>query len=301
MKRLNSFQDFHQEAKNLNPLRTALISPENHEAISGMKEAIEKNVIEPVFIGNKNNILAAADKAAFNIENFEIIETNDMHDMASKAINLYYNGNVSLVCKGQIPTSHIYRAVIRKEKQINEEARISVFSIWDMTNPEKLILLTDTGVNIEPDWKTKAKVLKNAVEFMQLLGYKDIKALGLTASREIEENVQSLEDIEKIKDLLERENIPCNLEHGKTLAPFFEKRDDEAFPEIILVPHLEAGNIIVKLDFLLEMERFSVVMSSKGPVIVPSRSDTAKNVYRQLIFGAVISNRLQYYKVNMEV
>ncbi|UMZ72515.1 phosphate acyltransferase [Natranaerofaba carboxydovora] len=292
MRKLVSFEDFLEEASELPPLKTALLAPENEEVVTGVKRAVLNKIIEPVFIGNKDKIQLAAQKINFDISKFKIHEIEERMEIARKGIELYYKGEVSLACKGQIPTAYIYKAIIRKEKELQLNNRIAVYSVWDLKNPEQLVLLTDTGVNIYPDWQAKTEVLKKAVNFMKSLGYKDLKVLALSAAREINKEVSSMNDIEKIKEVFDREQVPCRFKHGKNLQPFLDTTSQDSFPDIILVPNLETGNITVKLDFLLDIERYSAVISSKGPVIVPSRSDNAEKIYRQLGFGAVISNRL---------
>ena len=51
-----------------------------------------------------------------------------------------------------------------------------------------------------------------------------------------------------------------------------ESIDISKLPDVMLVPGLDAGNILCKLDFLLPVTRRSIVNTSAGPVIVPSRA-----------------------------
>ena len=64
-------------------------------------------------------------------------------------------------------------------------------------------------------------------------------------------------------------------------------------PEILLVPNLDTGNILVKLDFFLDVNRRSLVSTSKGPVIIPSRSDYSDSISGELALGVVAADRIK--------
>jgi hypothetical protein len=57
-------------------------------------------------------------------------------------------------------------------------------------------------------------------------------------------------------------------------------------PNILLVPDLNTGNVVVKLDFFIrDITRVSFSHTERGPVLLPSRADVADSIYRELVFG----------------
>lgn len=291
---LLNLQQVREEAGRLRDFRLAVLAPGDLEVIKAVKEAKDRGLIHPVLLGNKERIVRAAERIRFDLKDVEIISVEGRMNAAVLGLNMFYTGEVDIVMKGQIPTSYIYRAVINKEKEMGESSRIAVSSLWELGSHNRFILLTDTGININPDWQAKMDALKKAVLIMGLLGYTDLKALILTAAREIEGDLPSKSDGEEIKKRAREEKLPCKilLSSQGGLRKYLGG-DPEGIPDIILVPHLDAGNIIVKLDFFLDIQRSSVVMSSRGPVVIPSRSDTAEHILDEIALGKVISSRLK--------
>jgi hypothetical protein len=67
----------------------------------------------------------------------------------------------------------------------------------------------------------------------------------------------------------------------------------ERMPHILLVPCLDTGNIICKLDFFLDVTRCSLVATSRGPVCIPARSDSSDNIVEQLAMCVVVADRMK--------
>ena len=66
------------------------------------------------------------------------------------------------------------------------------------------------------------------------------------------------------------------------------------FPHIMLVPNLATGNILVKLDFALKnVRRRSLVMSSRGAVIIPSRSDFQDSILGEIAAGVTVAEQIK--------
>ena len=64
-------------------------------------------------------------------------------------------------------------------------------------------------------------------------------------------------------------------------------------PHIILVPRLDTGNIMCKLDFFLDVTRFSIAVTSRGAVCIPSRADFSDSIVMELAMGVVVADRLE--------
>ncbi len=290
--RLLNFEQAHDEVTSLRAFRLAVLAPQDLDVLQAVVTARGKGMVEPVLIGSREKILEAGSSMFLDLQEIEIVDIHTPAQMARLGIDMFYRGEVDLVVKGLISTSHIYRSIIAQEKALGSSSRVAVCSFWQLPQQGRFILMTDTGVNITPDWQVKRGILQKAVSVMQLLGYGPLKALALSACREIDEKPSSRADAEKIRDYFQQEKIPCQVEFGGEMR-YFPGNKGQEVPDIILVPHLDAGNIVVKLDFFLEIQRASVLATSRGFIIVPSRSDTAGHILDELALGIAITNRLQ--------
>ncbi len=290
---ISSLSDIQELAEAAEPVVTAVIAPEDHEFMLAVKEAHERCFIEPVLIGRRVVIEKAAGKIGYNLDTTRIIEVVDRQEIANMALDMFASREVEMVSKGQISTSYIYRAIILKMKARKEKAIISVQTFWDIKGCDHLVLLTDPGTNISPDERKKKAILDNALQIMPLLGYNCPEVLELASdSANLKDKQNSLQFGQKpsIKDnkgsyiLLEYQVLKKLLlvEHGHSV-------DLNRLPHILLVPDLNTGNIIAKLDFFIkDIVRVTCSYTSMGPVLLPSRADVAEGIMREFIFGVAL-------------
>lgn len=107
---------------------------------------------------------------------------------------MLFSGKVDVASKGQIPTSYIYRSIIRAEARAGSGMTVSVISLWDIPGLDHLVAFTDSGVNISPNYKKKAEILKNAIFLCRLLGYAKPKIAVLSGQRDIGGALASFRD-----------------------------------------------------------------------------------------------------------
>lgn len=301
---IRTLDDITRLAKEKGPKRLAVLAPEDGEFMQAVKQSRQNGYIEPVLIGDKKKMERIADEVEFDISHVEKIFEVDRQAIADLGTNMLFAGEVDIETKGQIPTSYIYRSIIKEESKAGAGKTISVVSFWEIPELNRLVAFTDTGVNINPDWRTKAEVIKNAVFLFHLLGYSRPKVSILSGQREIGGSVGSYQDAELLKKAADSGDLgECEITPATSFSEIFlgqkgqltsyEDINIANLPEILLVPNLDTGNILVKLDFLLDVTRRSLVVTSKGPVTVPSRSDFSDSVMGEIAMGVVVADRMK--------
>lgn len=301
---IRTFAEVDRRAATVGKKKLAVLAPEDEEFLHAIRTGRQKGWIEPVLIGNRDSIRRAADRIGFAMDGAEIIHKLDRQAISDLGTSMLFAGQVDLISKGQIPTAFIYRSIIREEGKSGTGRNVSVISLWDVPGLNHLTSLTDTGVNIRPDFSAKVKILKNAVFLFHLLGYERPRIAILSAPRIGESLHDPLEDYEKLVKECRRGGLgDCEIIPGTRFSEFLPDKHDtvsrgedvrfENFPEVLLVPHLDTGNILVKLDFFLEVKRRSLVITTKGPVIIPSRSDFRESILGELALGMVAAENLR--------
>ncbi|MEA3348725.1 MAG: phosphate acyltransferase [Pseudomonadota bacterium] len=287
---ISSLSEIEALAEATEPVTTAIIAPEDHEFMLAVKDARKRGFIEPVLIGRRKVIEKAAGKVDYDLNTTRIIEVADRQKIADTALDMLSSGEVEMVSKGQIPTSYIYRAIIAKMKARQEETVISVQTFWDIKGCDHLVLLTDTGTNISPNKNEKKTILNNALLIMPLLGYNCPKVMELVSDS------ANLKDKEKHPKLEKTPIIKSSLSSYKRIEAQVLKKvlfadhgdfvDLNNLPHIMLMPDLNTGNVLAKLDFFIkDIVRVSCSYTSMGPVLLPSRADIAEGIMREFIFG----------------
>jgi phosphate butyryltransferase len=302
---IRSFSDIDRTAVEKGPKRLVVLAPEDEEFIEAVKESMVRRYIEPVLIGSRQKMEQLSDKLEIDISRVEKIYETDRQAIADKGINMLFSGEVDIAGKGQIPTAYIYRAIIREEAK-RQKRTVSVISLWDIEGLNGLTSFTDTGVNINPDYQAKVQIIRNAVSLFHLLGYSRPRVSILSGQREIGGTLPSYEVCVRLKEACAAGELgACEVvdasSFGDIFIPGLKKYSREDirmgevdFPEIMVVPDLTTGNILVKLDFAIpRVRRRSLVMTSRGPVIIPARSDFRESIAGEIATGVVVADRIK--------
>ncbi len=298
---IGSLAEIEALAKAAEPVTTAIIAPEDHEFILAVKDARQRGFIKPILIGRRTVIEKAAAKAGYDLDTTRIIEVSERQQIAHTAMDMLSSGEVEMVSKGQISTSYVYRAIIARMKARQEEAVISVQTFWDLKGCDHLVLLTDTGANISPDESEKRAILNNALQLMPLLGCNRPKVMELVSdSANLKDKHKPCKQA-KTPVIKDSEGCSCQRLEAQVLKEvLFGERGNHvnlnSLPHILLMPDLNTGNVIAKLDFFIaDIVRVSCCYTSMGPVLLPSRADVAAGIMREFIFGvALVARRREF-------
>jgi len=304
---IRTFEDLDRLAPEKGPKKFIVLAPEDEEFMLAVKHSWQRGYIEPVLIGSRDKIERLAGQVEFDIAPFEKIFESDRQGIADLAISMLFAGDVDMAGKGQIPTAFIYRSIIREESKIRKGTMVSVVSLWDIAGLGHLTSLTDAGVNINPDYESKLEIIKNAVFLFHLLGYPKPRISVLSGQREIGDTLESYRDFTKLREAAQGGELgSCEIMEATSLAEIFlpgkktfSRYSDinigkADFPEIMLMPNLSTGNILVKLDFVIPcVRRRSLVMTSRGPVLIPSRSDFHDSIVGEIALGVVTADRVR--------
>jgi len=301
---IRSLSDFARLAREKGPKRMAVLAPEDEEFMLAVKTGWELGYIEPVLIGTEKKIAEVAEKVAFPLDRFQKISGTDHQGISDLGIGMLFSGEAPIAGKGQIPTSYVYRSIIREEAKAGSGMMVSVVTFWEVPGIDHLVAFTDTGVNISPDLQSKGEIIKNAVFVYHLLGYPRPRIAILSGRREVGGNLKSYEDFQELRRAAEGGDFgACEIVPATSFTDIFlggrDRRVDygrirgDGMPHILLVPCLDTGNVICKLDFFLDVNRSSLVATSRGPVCIPARSDFSDNIVQQIAMSVVLADRME--------
>ena len=248
-------------------------------------DAVNENLIVPIFIGNKDEIKKCADDLKFDISKFEIFHEPVENNTAKIAAKLASENKIRIIVKGHIHTDILMKEVLKREYNLLGKTRLS--HIWHMTldKEDKPLIITDGALNVMPNIKTKMHILKNVVNFSNRIGNSRPKVAILSATEEVLDSVQSSLDAKEITELVKKENLnadvfgPLAFDNSiskKSAAIKGIKNIVAGQADILLVPNIEAGNGLVKMMiYFMGACAAGVVIGGKVPVVITSRSDEA--------------------------
>ncbi|MDC0623944.1 bifunctional enoyl-CoA hydratase/phosphate acetyltransferase [bacterium] len=267
-------------------VKVAVVNAGKPLPMLSVQDAVAENLIEPIFIGDKKEILKCADDLKWDISKYEIIDEPVENNTAKIAAKLASKNKVKIIVKGHIHTDVLMKEVLKREYNLLGKTRLS--HIWHMTVEKegKPLIITDGALNVQPNVKTKMHILKNVINFSNRIGISRPKVAVLSATEEILESVPSSLDAAEITKLAKDENLEAdvfgplafdNSISKKSAAIKGIKNIVAGEADVLLVPSVETGNGLVKMMiYFMGACAAGVVVGGKVPVVITSRSDEAQ-------------------------
>jgi phosphate acetyltransferase len=271
----------------LDPVTTAVAHPCDESSLTAAVEAAEAALIRPILVGPKAKIRAVAGQFGLDIGPYRLVDAPHSHAAAAKAVEIVRTGEAETLMKGSLHTDELMAAVVRKETGLRTERRISHVFIMDVPTYPKPLAVTDAAINIFPDLETKVDIVQNAIDMAHALGRERPKVAILSAVETVTPKIPSTIDAAALCKMAERGQITGALLDGplafdnaisKEAAQIKGIRSEVAGdPDILLVPDLEAGNMLAKqLSFLANADAAGIVLGARVPIILTSRADTVR-------------------------
>src|SRR5690606_32430392 len=144
--------------------KVAVVMGADSEVIEACREAYEKNMVIPIFIDNVEKIK----ELGGDFEGAEIIEASSEVEAAKIGVELVTKNQAQMLMKGKIKTSTFLKAVVNKETGITGKNILSHILMFESYN--KLRMVTDGGMIINPDLNQKISIIENAVSIFRNVG-----------------------------------------------------------------------------------------------------------------------------------
>ena len=270
-------------AKNKGPVKAVIVNAGKKVAIMSAKQAVEANLIIPVFIGDKPLIDSIAKELSWDISKYETIHEPIENNTAPIAAKLASEEKVKIIVKGHIHTDVLMKAVLKRDLNLIGRKRLS--HIWHMTlkKDDRPFIITDGALNVLPKLETKMHILKNSVDFAKRIGISRPKVSILSATEEVLDSMPSSLDAKELTKRAKAENIEAdvfgpmafdNSVSEKAAQIKGIKNTVAGKTDILLVPNVEAGNGLVKMMiYFMGACAAGVVIGGKVPVVITSRAD----------------------------
>jgi phosphate acetyltransferase len=277
-----------ERCKGLDPIPTAVAHPCEETALAGALEAGAQKLIVPILVGPAAKIKEVATRSRLDLGRTEIVDAPHSHAAAARAVELVRDGTAELLMKGSLHTDELLGAVVARETGLRTARRISHVFIFDVPTYHKVLIVTDAAINITPTLEDKVDICQNAIDLARALGLETPKVAILAAVETVTSKMPATLDAAALCKMAERGQVTGALLDGP--LAFDNAISSEAArikgiqsevagdPDILLVPDLEAGNILAKLlTFLAKADSAGLVLGARVPIILTSRADNVRS------------------------
>jgi phosphate acetyltransferase len=267
------------------PVRTAVVHPCDEGSLQGALMATDAQIIDPILVGPRSKIERQASALGCDISKIPLFDVPHSHAAAERAVELARAGKVDALMKGSLHTDELMAAVVRKDGGLRTGRRVSHVFIMDVPTYHKPLFITDAAVNIFPSLDDKADIVQNAIDLAIVLGVAHPKVAILSAAETVNSKIPSTIDAAALCKMADRGQItggildgPLAFDNAISAEAARTKNivsDVAGDADILVVPDLEAGNMLAKvITFLAHADGAGIVLGAQVPIVLTSRADT---------------------------
>jgi phosphotransacetylase/acyl dehydratase len=271
----------------LEPLRTAVVWPDDRNSLAGALLAASHGLIDPVLIGPREEMIDVAAATEATLDEKWIVDATSHREACERAVELTRRGETRAIMKGNVHSDEILGAVVKKESGLRGDRRISHVFAMDAPTLDRLLFISDAAVNIAPDLSVKVDIVQNAIDLARACGVEKPKVGVLSAVETVNVAIPSTLDAAILSKMAERGQIKGGVVDGplamdnavdagaartKGIASLVAGQAD-----ILIAPNIEAGNMLAKeLTFVARAEAAGLVIGAKAPIMLTSRADNER-------------------------
>jgi phosphate acetyltransferase len=288
-------------AKSVPAAQTVVVHPCDETSLRGAVEAAEAGIIVPILVGPAAKINAVAREHKINIDRFEVVDAPHSDGAAARAVELIHEAKGELLMKGSLHTDELMRAVTSSKTGLRTQRRISHVFIMDVPTYPETLFITDAAINIFPDLDAKVDIVQNAIDLFTQVGLGTPRVAILSAVETVTSKIPSTIEAAALCKMADRKQITGGILDGPLAfdnAISVEaakikgiKSEVAGRAQILIVPDLEAGNMLAKnLALLAKADSAGIVLGARVPIVLTSRADTVRSRMASCAAAAIYAN-----------
>jgi phosphate butyryltransferase len=200
--------------------------------------------------------------------------------------------------KGRTATAVIMRAILHRHGGLRGHGVLSHVSLIEIDKYPKFLIMSDPGINISPDLKTKMAIIGNTVFVAHKLGIERPKVAVIAAVEKVNPVAMPVTvDAALLSKMSDRGQIPgCIVDGPFALDNALSRKSCETKgiesevggdADVLLMPDIEAANVFYKtLSHLTDAKIAALTIGAKVPMVMSSRADSDTIKYLSIL-GAV--------------
>ncbi|MBT3251167.1 MAG: phosphate butyryltransferase [Candidatus Marinimicrobia bacterium] len=270
---IRTFDEIYKLASGRPAAKLAIINPRKDYLFSAISNAEERGWIKPIVVNHKNDKMAA-----------EI------------AVGIVRDGKADLLMKGDVSSDIILSAVLDREYGLRTGTRLSHTAVLESPVYDRLMLMTDGGVNPELDETILSSIIQNSVDIAGKLMNPNPNVAMLSLIEKINPNVPETVIMGKMAEKYRNSNSftvegPISIDVAISSRNAETKKIDSEIAgstDIFIGPNITSINFMVKS--LLGMggaKGGGIITGAKVPIILLSRSDLMETKLNSIALGIV--------------
>jgi len=245
---------------------------------------------ELVLVGPTEKIRRLADESGLDLAGATIDDVPHSHAAAARAVELVRRAEAGGIMKGSLHSDELLGEIVKKDTGLRTARRISHVFVMQVPGYDRLLLVTDAAVNIDPSLEDKADIVQNAIDLGQALGIARPRVAILSAVETVTSKLRSTLDAAALCKMADRRQItgglldgPLAFDNAVSLEAARTKgivSEVAGRADILVAPDLESGNILAKqLEYFSGATAGGIVLGARGaPTIVGPAAESSTSL-----------------------
>ncbi len=297
---LTKLSDLYELARKQTKKKLVLAAAQDQSALEAVINASRNSVVDAILVGDKTRIDEICSKANLDISAFELIHEPDYEKAAAFSVKLVSEKKADILMKGHLSTSCLLRAVLNKEWGLRSGELLSHLALFEVPAYHKIIALTDSAMNIAPDFKGKVSIIKNAVNYLIKLGIPNPKVAVLSAVETVNPDMKSSMEAAALAKMADRGQIanciidgPLAFDNAISSKSAQLKKINSTVAgdaDLLIGDNLDVCNAVYKSFIYFAQARCAaVIVGASAPIVLTSRADSDETKLSSIALAAAIN------------
>ena len=297
---LKSLGNFVDIAAQKGKKRLAVAVAQDEDLLRAVKSAMEANIVVPVFVGDRHEIMISAEHAELDLSGIEIFHEPDRQLACISAVKLVRSGRAEILMKGLVRTGVMVKAILDKEHGLLKGHLLSHVAFFETAYYHKILCITDAALNVSPDFNEKVAIVNNAVSVYHKLGIQNPRVAILAAVETVNPKMEATLHGALLAQMQRRNQFEGCIIDGPLALDIAVSTDAARHKglksevagdaDILVTPDLNSGNMLYKsLNFLGGAVAAAVVAGASVPVVLTSRADQDKSKFLSIALAAAMT------------
>lgn len=299
-----NFQDVLEKAQqNKQQMTISVAAAQDQDVLLAIKKAIDIGFAKAILVGDAESITPMLAEVGLPIDT-PIVHEPDIQQAGMKAVALVKAGKAQVLMKGLLNSSDFLRAVIHPQEGLRTGRLLSHLACLSIPGEERLLFISDGGMNIAPSLNEKKDILTNALLALQNTGIAKPKVALLTANEVVNPKMPATVDAQELVKLCLIGEMPaCEIEGpiamDVALSPDAARHKGinsniSGKVDLFIVPNIETGNAVSKtLIYYSKAQMAGIVLGATNPIVMTSRAETPEGKLYSIALACLAANPKQ--------
>lgn len=282
----HNFKEILEGAKSRGKHIISVAVAQDKDVLEAIDAAVKVGLSSAILVGDSTQIEPILKSMGMNT-GYDIVNEPDHEKAALKAVSLVKNGEANIVMKGLINSSTFLKAVLNKEEGLRTGRLLSHLGVFEIPGWDRLLYLSDGGINIAPNINEKKDILINALLTLNSMGLDNPHVAILTANEQVNSKMPATVDAKELAEMSKTGELPKGIVEGPIALDVAVNQDAAMHKgidsrisgktDLFLVPNIETGNVLGKaLIYFARAKMAGLVLGATNPIVLTSRAENAE-------------------------